>query len=664
LNRLNPLSGTLNVSKPSANPKNCQITPKYITLAFKPLLKVIRICLMLVSVLVFGPLFSQNYPIYSNYITNPYLVNPAEAASPQLNVFSSYRTQWGGLAKIGMVGFRTLINDTRVGIGFKASSFKRGFLNSSDASFTYAYGVPVDKSNKVYFGLSGGILSNAVDWSVLKPDDLSDGALGTMKGGIMPSMSFGVLYRNSSGINLGLVLPQMFRAESLSNSFAMAPQDNVVLMAYYSNWHPQVKVNSHNKSRKSVKKGKNKGSPLEVFSMLRYSDVGVQVEGTAKFNFQSSMWLSATYRKSSGIIPGLGINMNNFSLAYYYESGIAGDIPLKTHEVALNLVIGSEKKFRGEKKKPEPKTPPVNPRPRFGDPDPTQPNISENSPKNKNNKNKNVVVATTVPDTKKDPVVTTTEEKKDPVVTDPHPRLNTDNDPLATTTEEKKDPIVTTTEEKKDPIVTTTEEKKDPVVTTTEVKKDPVVTTTEEKKDPVVTTTEVKKDPVVTTTEEKKDPVVTTTEEKKDPVVTTTEEKKDPVATTTEEEEKLQHQEEEEKIARLTEHKDNPTEEHNEEGHPHAERHEFVKRGSHVSEMDLGDYVIVGVFKGEANAKHMSDELKKLGFSEVDYGYLSEKAVWYVHIAGSNDIEEARTRRNKYRKMRMFKDAWLLTVHQ
>jgi type IX secretion system PorP/SprF family membrane protein len=126
----------------------------------------------------------------------------------------------------------------------------------------------------------------------------------------------------------------------------------------------------------------------------------------------------------------------------------------------------------------------------------------------------------------------------------------------------------------------------------------------------------------------------------------------------------LQHHDELDKIKRLTDHAENPTEEHNEEGHPHAERHEFVVRGDHVSELDLGDYVIVGVFKAEPNARHFSDELKKLGFSEVNYGYLTKKGIWYVHFGESSDIEEAKSKRNKYRKMRMFKDAWLLTVHQ
>lgn len=125
-----------------------------------------------------------------------------------------------------------------------------------------------------------------------------------------------------------------------------------------------------------------------------------------------------------------------------------------------------------------------------------------------------------------------------------------------------------------------------------------------------------------------------------------------------------QHLEEQEKMSRLDVHQDNPLETHEETHHPHAERHEFVKKGTHTSEMDLGNYVIVGVFRVEANAKKYSDGLKKLGFPDVDYGYQSAHGTWYVHIEGSDDINESRAARDKFRKLRIFRDAWLLTVHE
>jgi type IX secretion system PorP/SprF family membrane protein len=123
------------------------------------------------------------------------------------------------------------------------------------------------------------------------------------------------------------------------------------------------------------------------------------------------------------------------------------------------------------------------------------------------------------------------------------------------------------------------------------------------------------------------------------------------------------HQEhEKEQISRLTEHKEDPTEHHNEEGHPHAERHEFVKRGSHAKELEVSDYVVGGVFRSEPNAKHFSEGLDKLGF-DTHYGHLTEKNLWYVYVFKTTDINQAITERDRVRKMKILRDAWLLTVH-
>lgn len=122
--------------------------------------------------------------------------------------------------------------------------------------------------------------------------------------------------------------------------------------------------------------------------------------------------------------------------------------------------------------------------------------------------------------------------------------------------------------------------------------------------------------------------------------------------------------EENERTLRLEEHAADPDEHHGEDPdfHPNAERHEFVKRGGHQDEMDTGDFVVVGTFRSKENAQHFSEGLVKLGFT-ADYGHLTEKEMWYVYVAQTNNINTARTERDKYRKMKIFRDAWLLTVH-
>jgi type IX secretion system PorP/SprF family membrane protein len=123
--------------------------------------------------------------------------------------------------------------------------------------------------------------------------------------------------------------------------------------------------------------------------------------------------------------------------------------------------------------------------------------------------------------------------------------------------------------------------------------------------------------------------------------------------------------EEAEKLRRLEEHKDDPDAHHglHDTTHAHAERHEFVKRGNHTDEMDLNDYVIVGAFRGKENAVKFETGLEAMGFKDADYGFISARNIWYVYIYSGNDLTDVKVQRDKYRKMKMFKDAWLLTVH-
>jgi type IX secretion system PorP/SprF family membrane protein len=125
-----------------------------------------------------------------------------------------------------------------------------------------------------------------------------------------------------------------------------------------------------------------------------------------------------------------------------------------------------------------------------------------------------------------------------------------------------------------------------------------------------------------------------------------------------------QHLEEQDKLKRLEAHADNPTEEHNSEiEHPHAERHEFVKKGEHHEEMDYGTYVIAGVFRSRPNAENFSKGLNNMSFTS-DFGFLTAKSLWYVYIAGTAEINDAKIERDKYRKLKIFRDSWLLTVHK
>jgi len=295
---------------------------------------------------------AQNYPIYNGYFLNPFSYNPAAAATERIQANAAYRRQWveiPGAPAVLNLSVSTLLNERRAGIGFKVSSFNRGFLSSSEVSLAYAYGVPLDKYSRLYFGLSGGFLSNTLN---TKEISSTDPALANVANSFTPSASFGMYYRNTNGINLGLVLPKLISNQNLDANFGFSYFDNVIVTAAFSRWDPNPKVIKKGQEKLFVKKKKKTNLPFEAFAIYRYSSIGGLFEATGKYNFNANIWLSATYRQYAGIIPGIGVHTKDLSFGYFYETGLGGDLPLKTHEVLLSVQFGKDKKFRDKKPNP------------------------------------------------------------------------------------------------------------------------------------------------------------------------------------------------------------------------------------------------------------------------------------------------------------------------
>lgn len=552
-------------------------------------------CRLLLVLLALGGVFNlhgQNNPVYNGYFLNPFFYNPAAAATDRLQINGGYRKQWVGVdgaPTITSLTATTLLNDSRVGVGLKASSISRGFLKSTDVSLTYAYGIPLNLTNRLFFGISGGMLSNAIDLKDVST--ISDPALANLSSSMAPAAAFGVLYKNASGLNLGVTFPRMIQQPSLNATNSISPADNLLVSASFSRWDPKATKKPVRKTKGRSKKKPTKNIPFEFFSVYRYSSTnGGLFEATGKLNLHSAIWLSASYRQNTGVVPGLGIVTDNVAISYFYEPGVAGDLPFKTHEIMLTLKLGAEKKFRGTK-------PPV-------------------------------IVKKTTP--------TPQPKKTEPVVAQKK-------------VEEKK--VVPPVEEKKVPAPV--EEKKVPAPVEEKIIP-PVV---EEKKTPVVE--EKKAEPPI---EEKKEerllpvgaPLDSTVQHRAKYGV-----RQDVLDTV------ALHPDHAEERAELNKHLDDHDDGAHDDPHDHPvnERHDFVKKGTHHEELEVGTFVISGAFKSRANAEHFSQTLKQLGF-EADFGHLTARNLWYVFIANESNVDTAKAERNRLQKNKIFKDVWLLTVQE
>ena len=297
---------------------------------------------------------AQNFPVYNSYYINPFLYNPAEAATEFSYVFVNHRQQWmniEGAPVFTTVNFNTMLDNTRSGIGVKMSTFKRGLLNTSDVTVTYAYGVGLSEKSRLYFALSGGAITNNIN---VEEADLSDPAVtGYLADNIQPAGNFGMMLKSESGFNFGVALPQLFSprfnsATSFEHTIP-SPLDNVIVTAYYRKKLSGKMVNRRRKGVNQKVRTDESYAPLEFYLMYKYAKAGnSQAEATLKLNLSQNFWVAGGYRQYYGMSGSLGLAISKFLLGYSYEPGSQPEPAFSqgTHEIQLGLRLGQRKSHR------------------------------------------------------------------------------------------------------------------------------------------------------------------------------------------------------------------------------------------------------------------------------------------------------------------------------
>ena len=129
---------------------------------------------------------AQQLPVYSQYMMNKFLINPAVAGSEGYTAINlTAREQWIGLKdspKTHALSFHTRLlpdsyinkinpvrrkrmqasRDSKVGLGGYIFNDRTGLVNRTGLRFTYAYHIKI-KEGQLSFGLSGNIYQYKLD---------------------------------------------------------------------------------------------------------------------------------------------------------------------------------------------------------------------------------------------------------------------------------------------------------------------------------------------------------------------------------------------------------------------------------------------------------------------------------------------------------------------
>ena len=277
---------------------------------------------------------AQDFPYYSLYNLNPYVINPAYAGIEGRPFVSlSHRRQWLGIEDSHITSNITFHSPVAGGfnIGLNVTQDEYGIFQQNGALLTFGYNVPLGFNQYLSFGISGGAKMQNINFDGV---DLNDPALGAInqENSIKLDGNLGLAY-HVHGFNLGFSLQNVFN----SRTYPQEPFEvgelglirNFIVTADYMLYFG------------------NDDYIFQPFGNYRsFEGFESQWEAGGIFHIKHALWLGGSYRQDYGIIGMLGVKLkSSFSLAYAYEmpAAQADGINKSSHEINLGLAFGKKK---------------------------------------------------------------------------------------------------------------------------------------------------------------------------------------------------------------------------------------------------------------------------------------------------------------------------------
>jgi len=156
----------------------------------------------------------QQDPLYSQYLFNPFIINPAYAGySKDLTALAAYRLQWAGYdgSPVTMnASGHVALADNRMGLGLVVLLDKLGSDRTTTLQASYAYHLLLNKGMRVSFGLNGGVVNYKTDYSDLIIDETDPKFQQTISE-FKPTVGAGVIF-STDHLYLGISVPKMLKA--------------------------------------------------------------------------------------------------------------------------------------------------------------------------------------------------------------------------------------------------------------------------------------------------------------------------------------------------------------------------------------------------------------------------------------------------------------------
>lgn len=314
--------------------------------------------------LISGVAAAQQFPMYSQYIMNGFLINPSIAGRDGYTTLNlTVREQWIGMADAPSTyaaSFQTrilrnsyiskstavrkkLVKPTkggRVGLGGYIFSDYNGIMRRTGAQFAYAYHIPLASTQGVPNSLSFGLALTAYQYAVnLKGAILhnpDDPLLNTYDRSVfIPDFNFGASYTTIK-YYIGFSMTNLLRGSLMLADTGFVKRSE--LGHYFLTGGIKIPLSSNWK--------------LEPSAFIKSSDMfftAFQADITTRVYYKDDYWAGLSYRTGNALIAMIGLKYDRFYFAYAFDFTMT-DVRTQTigsHELTFAVKFGeSARRYR------------------------------------------------------------------------------------------------------------------------------------------------------------------------------------------------------------------------------------------------------------------------------------------------------------------------------
>ena len=280
---------------------------------------------------------SLGYPVFSQYLQNGLLINPAYAGSRgTLSGFLSYRMQWMGIADAPVfqtLSFHAPMKNDKVALGIMAQFMHYGFTRSKSIYASYAYHIRLG-SGKISFGLKGGADMSNTDYTGIALTNPGDPVfIENDKSYVLPNFGAGVYYF-SEKLFAGISVPQFLSYKKTGKNSVQAYHSfqkydfifsagGLITFSQLVKFKPSLLINYSLQDTKKIR----------------------QLDLSCNFIMADLLWLGGSWRTSEEVAVGiLQIQINPqlmFGFSYDYPVGRMNSYSKGSTEFTLRYEFGS-----------------------------------------------------------------------------------------------------------------------------------------------------------------------------------------------------------------------------------------------------------------------------------------------------------------------------------